>query len=185
MGAKQGLENIVEAARLADGRREPIKFVLVGDGSERSRLEQLAQGIDRIAFVDPLDDVDYRCALAAADCLLVNELPGVKTMAVPSKLTSYFDSARPVLAATDPEGIAAEEIRSANAGVVVPAGDPAKLLEAALLLSNDREAASAYGSAGRRYRDEHLNADAAVAAFERVIEVLANGEPSRVDRVAG
>ena len=174
MGAKQGLENVVEAARLADERRVPLKFVLVGDGSEREDLERMAEGIDCLSFVDPLNDADYRCALAAADCLLVNELPGVAMMAVPSKLTSYFDAARPVLAATDPNGITAGEIGRAGAGEVVPAGDPSALLMKALELSQDRARADAYGVAGRRYRMEVLDEDAAITAFERVIRVVAN-----------
>jgi colanic acid biosynthesis glycosyl transferase WcaI len=182
MGAKQGLENIVEAARLADKRCAPIRFVLVGDGSERVRLEQLAQGIDRIEFVDPLNETDYRCALAAADCLLVNELPGVATMAVPSKLTSYFDASRPILAATDPTGITAGEIEQAGAGVVVRAGNPHALLEMAVQLSEDRERAKAYGAAGRRHCRQHLTADAAIAAFEQVIVEVATTE--RHDRTS-
>lgn len=182
MGKKQGLENVVEAARLADERRAPIKFVLVGDGSERTRLEQLAQEIERIEFVDPLNETDYRCALAAADCLLVNELPGVATMAVPSKLTSYFDATRPILAATDAKGIAAEEIEKASAGVAVPAGDPQALLEMALQLSEDSERAAACGAAGRRYCRELLTADAAIAAFESVVREVAGERAGRMSR---
>ena len=174
MGKKQGLENVVEAARLADERRAPIKFVLVGDGSERAGLEQSARGIDRIQFVDPLDDADYRCALAAADCLLVNELPGVATMSVPSKLTSYFDAGKPILAATDLSGITAGEIEQASAGVVVPAGDPEALLTMALQLSADSETAATYGAAGRRHCSAHLTADAAITAFESVIREVAS-----------
>ena len=176
MGTKQGLENVVEAARLADEQRAPIKFVLVGDGCERASLEQLAQGIDRIQFVDQLDETDYRHALAAADCLVVNERPGVAMMAVPSKLTSYFNASRPILAATDPAGITAGEIERANAGVVVPAGDPHKLLAMALQLSEDTEQAAAYGAAGIRYCREFLTADAAIAAFERAIQEVAAHE---------
>jgi colanic acid biosynthesis glycosyl transferase WcaI len=179
MGAKQGLENVVEAARLADAREAPIKFILVGDGGERERLEQLAQGVDRIAFVDPLGDVDYRCALAAADCLVVNELPGVAAMAVPSKLTSYFDAGRPIVAATDANGITAGEIEQAGAGVVVPAGDPETLLAAALELSSDSERAAEYGAAGRRFRTEVLGAEAAIDAFERVLGDVARQRSGR------
>lgn len=183
MGAKQGLENVVEAARLADERGAPIKFILVGDGGERERLVRLARGVDRIEFVDPLDDADYRCALAAADCLVVNELPGVASMAVPSKLTSYFDAARPILAATDTNGITAGEIEQAGAGVVVSAGDPEALLTAALELSSDGERAAAYGAAGRRFRTDVLDADAAIDAFEQVIEEVARGRGDRTSRV--
>lgn len=170
MGAKQGLENVVEAARLADLRKSPIKFILVGDGGEREALERLAHRVERIAFVDPLNDADYGSALAAADCLVVNELPGVAAMAVPSKLTSYLDAARPILAATDANGITAGEVEHANAGVVVPAGDPEALLVTALELSSDHERAAAYGAAGRRFRTEVLDADAAIDAFDRVID---------------
>lgn len=174
MGKKQGLENIVEAARLADERQAPIKFMLVGDGSERATLETLARGVDRISFVPPLDDAAYRCALAAADCLIVNELPGVATMSVPSKLTSYFYASRPILAATDANGITAGEINRSSAGVVVPAGDPTALLEMALLLPRDREKAAAYGGAGRRYCTEYLSTESAVSAFEQVIGDVVN-----------
>lgn len=173
MGAKQGLANIVEAARLADAERAPITFVLVGEGGERARLEELAAGIDRIRFVDLLDDEAYRCALAAADCLLVNELPGVAGMAVPSKLTSYFAAARPVLAATEPDGITAEEIRRARAGAVVPPDDPRALLAGALRLASDDVDAARCGDAASRYCTEHLTADVAIAGFERLIRTLA------------
>lgn len=182
MGAKQGLDNVVETARLADACGAPIEFILVGDGSERARLEQLAHGVQRITFVDPLDDADYRCALAAADCLLVNELPGVANMAVPSKLTSYFDAARPVLAATDTNGITASEIEQAKAGFVVPAGDPRALLTAAVQISQDVERGQAYGAAGRLFCRERLTADAAIGAFEQVIAEVAGMHPPVVTR---
>ena len=183
MGAKQGLDNVVEAARLADEAGAAIEFILVGDGSDRPRLERLADGVERLTFIDPLDDADYRCALAAADCLLVNELPGVANMAVPSKLTSYFDAARPVLAATDVNGITASEIEQANAGVVVPAGDPQALLAAALQISRDTERGEAYGAAGRRFCREHLAEDSAIREFERVVGEVASMHADTTSRV--
>ena len=157
-------------------------FVLVGDGGERAQLERSARGIERIKFVDPLDDSDYRRVLAAADCLLVNELPGVSSMAVPSKLTSYFDAARPIIAATDLDGITAGEIEQARAGVVVPAGDPEALLAAALQLSNDHERAAVFAAAGRRYRTEVLDATGAIAAFTRLVDEVASERPGQTPR---
>lgn len=174
MGAKQGLDNVVEAARLADEAQSPIVFVLVGDGGERERLQDAARDVERIRFVPPLADEDYRRALAAADILLVNELPGVASMAVPSKLTSYFHAARPVIAATDPDGITADEIRRSSAGVVVRSGDPAALLATALEMSDTNPFGDSYGEAGRHYCQVNLTADAAVTAFERVITDVAH-----------
>lgn len=175
MGAKQGLENIVESARLADARQEPVRFVLVGDGGERTKLQELARGIKRIEFVEPLNDIDYRRALASADCLIVNELPGVSSMAVPSKLTSYFDAGRPIIAATDAHGITASEILRSGAGVVVPAGDPAALLTAVIEMSGDPSRSASLGAAGQKYRKEALGADFAITEFERLIEDVVGG----------
>lgn len=173
MGAKQGLENVVNAARLADAADASVLFILVGDGKEREYLQSKARGISRIRFVDPLDDGDYRRALAAADVLLVNEKVGVASMAVPSKLTSYFDAERPVIAATDAHGITASEIIASAAGVVVPAGDPEALLKTVLELGQDPERARVFAAHGRKYRDEILSEEAAITAFEdQIIEVL-------------
>ncbi len=175
MGAKQGLENVVQAARLADEENAPVRFVLLGSGSERDRLEAEAAGVQRLQFVDPVDDESFRAALAAADVLVVNERPGVAEMAVPSKLTSYFDAGRPVVAATDPEGITAQEVESAAAGVVVRSGEPASLLNAVLQLRADPERAARLGANGRAYREQVLDQDAAIDHYAEWLANLAAG----------
>jgi glycosyltransferase involved in cell wall biosynthesis len=170
MGAKQGLENIVDAARIADNQSAPVYFVLVGDGGERRALEKRARGISCLAFVDPLAEEEYEWALSAADVLLVNEKPGVAAMAVPSKLTSYFAAGRPVVAATDPIGVTASEVRASEAGVIVPAGDPGALLHAILAVGADAEAATQLGLNGRRYRLSVLDQEAAIKKWSDLVE---------------
>jgi glycosyltransferase involved in cell wall biosynthesis len=175
MGVKQGLENVVEAARVADSLGAPVHFVLVGDGSERHKLMARGRGISRLTFVDPLCDADYRLALSAADVLLVNEKPGVATMAVPSKLTSYFHAGRPVIAATDPAGISAEEVVASGAGTVVSAGEPSTLLNAVVDISADAEAAVRFGLNGQRYREAVLDEGVAIEQWAKLIgDVFAN-----------
>lgn len=176
MGVKQGLENVVDAARLADQRGVPVHFMLVGDGCQREKLLARARGISRLTFVDTLDDADYHLALSAADVLLVNEMEGVAAMAVPSKLTSYFHAGRPVIAATDPDGICAEEVTTSGAGVVVPAGDPGALLDAALALGADHEMATRLGSNGQRYRKMALDERVAIDQWANLIgDIVPNG----------
>lgn len=166
MGAKQGLENVVAAARLADEHGVNVRFVLLGDGNQRSLLQQSAKGVRRIEFKDPLEIEDYRQVLACADVLLVNERPGVGEMAVPCKLTSYFSAGRPVLAATDADGITAAEIRGSGAGVVVPAGDPAALLDTAVQLADNVEAGRQLGVSGQRYARRLLSPERALDEYE-------------------
>lgn len=169
MGAKQGLENIIEAARLADGCAAPVHFFLIGDGGERPKLQERAAGVSRVTFLPPLSEDKYRHALAGADVLLVNEKPGVSAMAVPSKLTSYFDAGRPVVAAADPEGITASEIRAAQAGIVVSPCDPLALLDAVLQIRRDTDAAHRYGCNGQRYRKALLDESTALKQWNDLI----------------
>ena len=169
MGVKQGLANVIDAARVVEHHGDPVRFVLVGDGGARERLQALARGVGPLQFVPPLDNTDYAAALRSADILLVNELAGVAEMAVPSKLTSYFQAERPVIAATDPTGITAGEIRAAGAGLVVPAGDPEALRIAARELRANPEQAAAFAANGLHYRQTALDEDAAVDKFAGVL----------------
>ena len=102
----------------------------------------------------------------------MNELPGVSEMAVPSKLTSYFSAGRPVVAATDVSGITAEEVRAADAGVVVPAGDPEALLDAVTALGADPGHAEHLGKNGRLYRKTVLDEESAINRFTEMLTRL-------------
>ena len=178
MGAKQGLENVVAAARLADQRGFDIRFVLLGDGNQRRLLQESAKDVQRIEFKDPLDAEEYCQVLACADVLLVNERPGVGEMAVPSKLTSYFSAGRPVLAATDAHGVTAGEIGDSGAGVVVPAGDPVALLDEAMRLADNTEVAGLLGAAGQRYAHRLLSPERALNEYEDWCYRLAGNQTS-------
>ena len=173
MGAKQALENVVEAGKLADQRRSGVRFVLLGGGSRRSSLEFAAAGVESTQFLDQLSDEDFGKALRAADILLVNERPGVTDMAVPSKLTSYFSAARPVLAATDEGSTTAEELSRSGGGVRVDAGRPDELLNAAIRLSGDPAASRRMGENGRRYCMEVLSEETALDAYDAWVRDLA------------
>lgn len=178
MGAKQALENVVDAARLADSRGDKVRFVLLGNGNQRRSLEALGQGVARLQFIDSLDDEHFQGAMAAADILLVNEKSGVAEMAVPSKLTSYFAAGRPVIVATDLGSITSEEVEAAGAGMRVDAEDPIALLDAALSLGADGDSAERYGAAGTAYQRRILSQPHAISHYADIITGLA-GKRSR------
>lgn len=177
MGAKQGLENVVRASRIASDRRLPIRFVLLGDGLRRRDLEALDPN-DRLQFIDPLPDGDFEQALGAADALLVNELPGLTEMSVPSKLTTYWSTGRPVIAAADVRSTTAEEIAVSRAGVLVLPNEPEVLIDAVEGLAADPELGIRLADAGKRFRHEHLSPDSCIDAFEAVLRNAVAGTPS-------
>jgi colanic acid biosynthesis glycosyl transferase WcaI len=175
MGVKQGLDNVVATARLAAAElpRGTIRFVLVGDGNQRCRLQEDGEGIPSLEFIKPLPDKEFRDVLHAADVLLLNEKPGVGDMAVPCKLTTYFTTGKPVVAATDQSSAGAGEIRAARAGVIVAPDDPRALLEAALSIGRNKTAARQFGEAGKRYSREVLGRDSAICRYEKWCHELA------------
>ena len=173
MGMKQGLGNVVEAARTAAGAGSAVRFVLLGDGGQRRHLESLAAGVGNLTFLDPLPDGEFEDALAAADVLVLNEADTVAEMSVPSKLTSYFASGRPVVAATAARSAASAEIQRSGGGVRVDTGDPAALHAAVAELGADPERATAIGARGRAYAQEHLTAAAAARSYCAWVEKLA------------
>ncbi|WIB67974.1 glycosyltransferase family 4 protein [Curtobacterium sp. MCBD17_035] len=169
MGVKQGLGNVIEAAKLAERSGSAVRFVLLGDGNQRAELERQGGDATHVQFIAPLPDREFRQTMESADVLLVNEKPGVGGMAVPSKLTSYFAAGLPVLAASDPGGVTESEVRASGGGVVVRAGDPAALLEAAVALGRDPRRRAELGAAGREYRHTHLSVDGAMQSYARLL----------------
>jgi colanic acid biosynthesis glycosyl transferase WcaI len=174
MGYKQGLENVIAAAVLAGQSGSRVRFVLLGDGNQRASLESSGAGVPALEFLRPVSEEEFSAALGAADVLLVNERPGVARMALPSKLTSYFCSGKPILAATDAAGFTAGELAASGAGVCVPADRPDLLLSEALRLGADRALGAQMGAAGRRYRDELLSEESALNRHEQWIIDLAD-----------
>lgn len=175
MGQKQGLENVVASARLASERQSKVRFVLMGDGNQRKVLEATAHGVRNLDFVDPLPGDEFQQALAAADILLVNERGGVKDMAVPSKLTSYFNAGVPVVAATDPGSVTASEIEMSGGGIRVDAGNPAALLDALEDLSSDHDRSRELAIRGLEFRQVTLSKAVAIAHYDEFLSGLASG----------
>jgi colanic acid biosynthesis glycosyl transferase WcaI len=173
MGYKQGLENVVAAAKLAGHSDTRARFVLLGDGNQRANLQAAGAHVPALEFLPPVSEEEFPAALGAADVLLVNERSGVAHMAVPGKLTSYFSCGKPILAATDAEGLTSQEITASGAGIRVPADRPDLLLSAAIRLGTDRAFAAELGEAGCRYSASRLSATSALDRYEQWIAELA------------
>jgi glycosyltransferase involved in cell wall biosynthesis len=170
MGLKQDLGNVIEAARLLTDE-EGVQFLLVGDGNQRRNLEGLGDGLPNLTFVDPLDDESYPKALAAADLLLINERASVGDMSLPSKLTSYLNARRPILAAVNELGATATELRrTGGAARIVPPGAPEELAKEVLALRAIPEQRQQMGESGLAYARSNLGTDAAMRRVTALVE---------------
>lgn len=163
-GVAHGLETVLRAAALlAD---EPVRFVFVGDGSEKAALvaEATRLGLTNVEFRDALPPPEVaevlRRATAGVACLRdAPVLRGARSV----KVFSIMATGRPVLYSGAGED--RRILEAADGGVVVDAGDAAALAEGARRLANDADEAARLGANGRRYVEEHLGWPALVRAW--------------------
>lgn len=166
MGYKQGLDNVVECARLAE--ETSLLFVLMGDGSQRAHLERAAVDLP-VRFLPIQEESIFPSVLAAADILLVNQRASVTDMSLPGKLTSYFHAGRPVVAAVSAESETRREMDRAKAGLCVPPDEPAALLAAIGEMARDVSRRDELGDKGRTYARDVLGRAACVADLEKLV----------------
>ena len=162
MGAKQDLENVVKAAE-ALGRNSVIKIYLIGHGNQENTLKQLCASQENISVMAAVSDEDYSELLSAADLLLVNERSTQMEMSLPSKLTSYLYSERPVLAAV-PRGGATWKFLEGVAELV-DAGDPKKLATKIEELSKDQSRLDQLAKLGSEFAVKHLDPEIGRAKY--------------------
>ena len=131
---KQGIEILVEAARLLQHRAD-IAFVICGEGPNRAELERLASGLSNVHLHDLQPAERMGAMLAMADLHLLPQIAGAADLVLPSKLTNMLASGRPVIATCDPgTGLFAEVD---GCGLVTPPGDAAVLAAAVIALADN------------------------------------------------
>ena len=156
MGAKQGLENVVEASK-ALSKDANVKIYLVGHGNQEANLRKLCEGLENIVVMAAVRDDQFSALLSAADLLLINERITQMDMSLPSKLTSYLYSERPVVAAV-PRGGATWKFLDGIAELV-EAGNPSLLASAIKELSQDPVKRKDLASKGLEFARKNLDAE--------------------------
>jgi glycosyltransferase involved in cell wall biosynthesis len=176
MGLKQHLEQVIAAAQLAQHSAPHVRFVLLGDGNQRSKLQLEAAGLPNLSFIGTQSEADYDLALAAADVLLVSERATVADMSLPSKLTAYCAAGRPIVAVVHADGATYGEITRSGAGLLVETDRPERLLEEIDRLYRDPNLGHRLAEAGLSYASESLAAPAALARADELVGRLLRGD---------
>lgn len=172
MGQKQGLEIVIEAARLL-ANHPTIRFGMVGAGAALADLKAQAEGLPHVQWL-PLQPLELlNDLLNAADIHVLPQRADAADLVMPSKLTGMLASGRPVLgtAAADTQlGAVLDEC-----GVRVEPADVAALVRSLEALAADVQERERLGALGRTYALTHLSHDAVLRAFERDMQDLVQG----------
>ena len=166
---KQGLDVVIEAARLMEAR-EDIVFVISGEGPNRARLEQSAAGLRNVLFRDLQPEARIGELLKLADIHLLPQLGDAADLVLPSKLGNMLASGRPVIATVRPgTGIARELV---DCGIVVPPETPEAIVSALEALASHEDYRATMGGAAKARAHFAWSKKAVVDTFEQGLERL-------------
>jgi glycosyltransferase involved in cell wall biosynthesis len=166
--AEKRVDVFIDAVAAARRTNPEIRGYVAGDGSERARLERLADG-SGVTLLGVRRDVLELIRGANAVCL-----PS-EAEALPMSILEAMALERPVVA-TDVGGVA-EQVVDDETGHLVPASDPEAVGRALVALAADPERAREMGAAGRRRQRERFGGEAMVDEYVRVFEeAVASGQ---------
>ncbi|MCB2057732.1 MAG: WcaI family glycosyltransferase [Novosphingobium sp.] len=167
---KQGIEILIEAARLLE-KRDDIVFVICGEGPNRAALEQLASGLRNFRLRDLQPAERMGAMLNMADLHLLPQIAGAADLVLPSKLTNMLFSGRPVVATTEPGTGLYDEVD--GCGAITPPGDAVALAKAIAALSDDPARRESLGAAARKRAAERWMKEAIIARMGQELDRLA------------
>ncbi len=152
IGEAQAVEVILEMAIILKDC-EGIQILIFGQGSRWSWLKhRISENkLNNIFLLGSYPMEMMPAIMRKASVLLVTLADqDIFSATIPNKVQAYLASGRPILAAIN--GEAATVIADANAGIVVPAGNPKELAHAAMkLFEMSEESLNFLGKNGQRY----------------------------------
>lgn len=164
---QKGFSHLLRAFALVR-QEQPAKLVIIGDGEERIRLEQLAGELGVAPYVTWIrhETNPYRWMARSSVFVLASLYEGFGIV-----LTEAMALGVPVIAADCPHG-PAEILRGGRDGLLVPPGDERALADALSRLLGDAALRTTFAAAGRaRARDF------AIAPIAREYEALCGAVP--------
>jgi glycosyltransferase involved in cell wall biosynthesis len=154
-------------------RRLPeARFVVAGEGPERSRLETCSRslGIEGLVrFTGVRRDIAR--ILAASDVVSLTSDDRVETF--PMAVLEAMAAARPVISTR--VGSLEEMVIDGKNGYLVPVNDERAFAEVLFGLLSDKAKAEAIGNAGERFVSENFTIEHMIQAHEELFESLLSG----------
>lgn len=170
-GLANALYTLVEAAQLL--QKEPVTFVLVGQGAEKESLVQKAQQLElkNILFLPPVSRASLPTLLSEMDALFI----GLKSQSLfrfgvsPNKLIDYMMAAKPVIHSIEAGN---DLVAESGCGISIPAENPGAIAQAVTQLMqmtvNERQL---IGKKGREYVLKYHDCKVIARQFIEVLQL--------------
>jgi glycosyltransferase involved in cell wall biosynthesis len=135
VGKAQAIDTVIGAAQKLSSNKN-IQFVIVGDGSELERVQNVVRDskLENVFFLGRRPIVDMPGLFKASDALLVSlKKDPIFARTIPSKVQAYMAAGKPLIGSLD--GVGSEVIKEAQSGFSAAAEDVDGLAQAILKTS--------------------------------------------------
>jgi glycosyltransferase involved in cell wall biosynthesis len=170
IGVAQDMDNVIRLAESLQ-RNERVFFLLVGEGSEVSRLNALIEEkrLKNVRILPAVGQREYLAMLAEFDVGLISLDKRLSTQNVPGKLMGYMQYSKPVLASLNEGNDLKQILDEAQAGFCVVNGDDEGLTNAALKLADDAQLRKRLGENSRQLLEKTF---AVPSAADQILKAL-------------
>jgi len=182
---KKGFEYLVRAIPLILARTPSVRFAIVGDGDDRSRLVKLAHELnveDRIAFLGAVPWTEVPRYLSACDVFVVPSIldSSGNIDGLPNTLLEAMAAGKAIVA-SNVAGIA-QTISHGIDGLLVAEKSPAEIADAVTALLSSPDMARQLGESAREKVLNHFSWEGAASAYSRIYEDARRGPLCHLSR---
>lgn len=166
---KQGIEIVLEAARLLEHRKD-LAFVICGNGPNKTRLMEISRGLDNTHFHDLQPRERLPELLGMATVHLLPQIAGAADLVLPSKLANMLASGRPVVATAAAGTGLANEVE--GCGLVTEPGNAKDFAKAIEAITYDDVFMIEAGAHGREQAIARWSRTAILSSFNSNLEMF-------------
>ncbi|MEH6949322.1 glycosyltransferase family 4 protein [Bacillus sp. JJ634] len=166
MGRPQNIDLLCEVIKGCKNEKD-MYFLFIGRGTDRYKLENAIKEFDinNALVIENLPRSEYEQITKECDVGLIVLDPRFSIPNYPSRILSYMEYAKPVIAATDKVSDLKEMIEEADCGEWVWSGDVQTFINKAKEMSKSKRLPM-MGSNGRKYLEAKFNVKRSVDILE-------------------
>jgi colanic acid biosynthesis glycosyl transferase WcaI len=175
MGFSQGLETVIDAAKLVEDNPN-IVFLMVGNGAAKNSAVEYASRVSatNVRFLPFQPHEKLPEMYGASDLCVVPLRRGFSVESVPCKLFTIMAAGKPAIAAVDEGSETTSVISQSGAGSCVAPGDADELARFLKTYYSDRHHAHEAGLRGRKYVELHFHPKMIAASYASVMQSVAS-----------
>lgn len=170
LGKPQGLDFLVEGIKSC--KDIDAHFIIVGSGSEKTRIFQLLKNASNVSTLEHLPSEDYNTLCSSCDVGMVMLDKRFTIPNYPSRMLSYMENAMPIFACTDKATDVKELLEESDCGKWCYSGSLEDFVNNIKWFVDNKDKLDNMGQNGRDYMEKYFNTDICVERLENAVKEI-------------